>query len=90
MGMPSVSTVRNTVCQVIDSTGTWTAVIGQSDPVVVIPQVLFRTVTYTEVIYGFTELDEVKTVLDDLPVWQYLLHSSLPKEKTGSNVSQHV
>ena len=48
MGMPSVSTVRNTVCQVIDSTGTRTAVIGQSDPVVIIPQVLFRTVT----VYG--------------------------------------
>ena len=48
MGMPSVSSVRNSVCQVIDSTGTWTAVIGQSDPVVIIPQVLFRTVT----VYG--------------------------------------
>ncbi len=23
-------------------------------------------------------------MLDDLPVWQYLLHSSLPKEKTGT------
>ena len=36
------------MCRVKDITGTWTAVIGQSDPVVIIPRVLYRTVT----VYG--------------------------------------
>ena len=36
------------MCRVKGITGTWTAVIGQSDPVVIISQVLYRTVT----VYG--------------------------------------